>query len=117
MTSEVAGTKNVSPHNINAMHEEIEGTRGTWVDQWVGRPTSAQVMTSQFMSSSPASGSMLRASSPEPASDSVSPSLSLPLPLLLLCLFLSQKYKNVKNKNKEKEIEGTHQISSFNRYL
>ena len=37
------------------------------------RPTSAQVMMSQFVSLSPASGSVLTARSLEPASDSVSP--------------------------------------------
>ena len=52
--------------------------------------TSAQVIISWFVSSSPASGSMLTAQSPEPASDSVSPSLSAPS-LLMLCLSLSQK--------------------------
>ena len=45
------------------------------------RPTSVQVMTSQLMGSSPASGSVLTAYSLEPASDSVSPSLSAPSPL------------------------------------
>ena len=49
-------------------------------------PTSAQVMISQFASSSPASGSVLTAQSLEPASDSVSPSLC-PSPLML-CLSL-----------------------------
>ena len=48
---------------------------GTWVAQSVLRPTSAQVMISQFVSSSPASGSVLTARSLEPASGSVSPSL------------------------------------------
>ena len=42
-------------------------------------PTSAQVMISRFMGSSPVSVSVLMAQSLEPASDSVSPSLSLPL--------------------------------------
>ena len=58
--------------------------------QSVGRPTSAQVMISWFMSSSPASGSVLTAQSLEPASDSVSPSFSAPPPLVL-CLSLSLK--------------------------
>ena len=53
------------------------GARGA---QSVERPTSAQVTVSQFVSSSPASGSVPTARSPEPASDSVPPSLSLPLP-------------------------------------
>ena len=39
------------------------------------RPTSAQVVISRSVSSSPASGSVLTAQSLEPASDSVSPSL------------------------------------------
>ena len=56
--------------------------RGTWVAQSVERPTLAQVMISQFMSSSPmsspVSGSVLTAQNLEPASDSVS--LSPPLP-------------------------------------
>ena len=58
--------------------------------QSVERPTSAQVMISRFMGSSPASGSVLTAPSLESASDSVSPSLSAPPPLVL-CLFLSLK--------------------------
>ena len=48
---------------------------GTWVSQLVKRPTSAQVMISQFVSSSPASGSVLTAQSVQPALDSVSFSL------------------------------------------
>ena len=69
--------------------------RGTWMAQLVERPTSAQVMISQSVSSSPASGSMLtalslepRAWSLEPASDSVSPSAPPPL---MLCLSQSLK--------------------------
>ena len=62
--------------------------RGAWVARLVKRLTSAQVMISPFVSSSPASGSVLTARSLEPASDSVSPSLSAPPPLVL---FLSQK--------------------------
>ena len=63
---------------------------GAWVAWSVRRPTSAQVMISWSMSSSPASGSVLTAQSLEPVSDSVSPSLSPP-PLFMLCLSLSQK--------------------------
>ena len=48
----------------------------TWVAQLVKRPTSAQVMISQFTGSSPASGSLLTAQSLEPPSDPVSPSLA-----------------------------------------
>ena len=61
--------------------------------QSVEHPASAQVMISQFMSSSPASGSVLAAQSLDPASDSVSPSLSAP-PLLALFLALSLSLKN-----------------------
>ena len=45
-------------------------------------PTSAQVMISRFVSSSPASGSVLTAQGLEPASDFVSPSLYAPPPLV-----------------------------------
>ena len=58
-----------------------------WVAQSVERPTSAHVMTLQFVSSSPASGSVLTAQSLEPALDSVSPSLChFPAHALSLCL-------------------------------
>ena len=70
---------------------------GAWVAQSVGRPTSAQDMILQFVSSSPTSGSVLTARSLEPASDSVSASLSAPPPLTLcpsLSLFLSLSLKN-----------------------
>ena len=63
---------------------------GVWVAQLVKHLTSAQVMISQSVSSSPVSGSVLTAQSLEPASDYVSPSLAAP-PLLILCLSLSQK--------------------------
>ena len=53
-------------------------------------PTSAQVMISWSVSSSPASGSVLTAQSLEPVSDSVSPSLSDP-PQFMLCLCLKNK--------------------------
>ena len=61
---------------------------GTWVAQSVERLTSAQVMISRSVGSSPTSGSVLTAQSLEPASDSVSPSVSVPPPLML-CLSLS----------------------------
>ena len=63
--------------------------RGTWVAQLVKRPTSAQVMISQFVHLSPVSGSVLTAQSLEPASDSVSPSPSA-LPLFALSLSVCQ---------------------------
>ena len=56
--------------------------------QLIERPTSAPVMISQFVSSSPVLGSVLTAWSLEPALDSVSLPLSTP-PLLTLCVFLS----------------------------
>ena len=55
-------------------------SRDTWVAQSVKRLTSAQVVISWFVSSSPMSGSVLTAQSLGAASDPVSPSLSLPLP-------------------------------------
>ena len=53
--------------------------------QSVERLTSAQVMISRFMSSSPVLGSVLPAQSPEPASDFVSVSLC-PFPTSALSL-------------------------------
>ena len=50
---------------------------GAWVAQSVERLTSAEVMMSQFVSSSPVSGSVQTAQSLEPASDSVSFCLSI----------------------------------------
>ena len=67
---------------------------GAWVAQSVKRLTSAQVMISQFVSSSPTLGSVLTAQSLEPASDSVCPFLSLSFPCLCslsLARSLSQK--------------------------
>ena len=80
---------------VNRMNQEQFAfkkhlSRGAWVAQSVGRPTSAQVTISQSVSSSPAWGSGLMAQSLEPASDSVSPSLSAPPPFML-CLSLFQK--------------------------
>ena len=80
------------------------GNRGAWAAQSVKHPTSAQVMISPFVSSSPASGSVLTARNLEPALDSVCRSLSAPPPLcacspspslsLSLSLSLSQKQVN-----------------------
>ena len=67
-----------------------------WLAQLVKHATSAQVMISQSVGSSPVLGSVLTAQSLEPASDSVSPFLSAP-PLLMLCLSL----KNIKKKKKK----------------
>ena len=62
--------------------------QGGWVAQSVKLPTLAQVVISQFVSSSPMSGFVLTAWSLAPDLDSVSPSLSA-LPPLVLCLSLS----------------------------
>ena len=65
---------------------------GTCVAQSVEQPSSAQVMFSRFVSSSPTLGSVLTAWNLEPASESVSPSLSAPpslAPGLSLSLSLS----------------------------
>ena len=64
--------------------------------QLVEHLTSAQVMISWFVSSSPTSGSVLTAQSLEPASDYVSPPFSAP-PLLTLCVSLSIINKHLKN--------------------
>ena len=77
--------------------------RGAWVAQPVKRPTSAQVMISQFVSSSPLSGSGLTAQSLKPACFGVCVcvcvyvSLSAP-PLLALCLSLPLSL-SLKNKH------------------
>ena len=68
--------------------------------QSVKRPTSAQVMISRSVSSSPASGSVLTARSLEPASDSVSPSL-WPSPVHVLSLPVSKINKTFKKKKKK----------------
>ena len=66
---------------------------GTWVAQLIEPLTSAQVMISQFVGSSPRSGFVLTAQSLEPASESVSPSLSAS-PSLTLCFCLSKMNKH-----------------------
>ena len=58
--------------------------------QLVKHPASAQIVVSQFVSLSPAPGSVLTAQSLEAASDSVSPSVSAP-PLFALCVSLKNK--------------------------
>ena len=70
----------------------LEKRQGTWVAQLVARLTLAQVMISQSVGSSSASGSVLTARSLEPALDSVSPSLSASPPLTFcFSLFLKNK--------------------------
>ena len=72
--------------NFSLVNEFIFNKRvlfgGACVAQLVKHPTSAQVMISWFMGSSPMLGSVLTARSLELASDSVS--FSVP-PLLMLC--------------------------------
>ena len=67
--------------------------RGTWVIQSLKRPTSAQVMISQFVGLNPALGSALTAQSLKPASNSVPLSLC-PSPICTLCVSLSLKNKH-----------------------
>ena len=64
---------------------------GAWVATSVERLTSAQVMISLFVSSSPALSSVLTAQTLKPALDSVSPDLSGPPPLAL-CLSKIKKH-------------------------
>ena len=64
--------------------------RGAWVAQSVKCLTSAQIMISRFVGSSPMWGSVLTAQSLEPASDCVSLSLCSS-PAHALSLPLSQK--------------------------
>ena len=75
------------------LHKNV--TKCTCVAQSVKHLTSALVMISRLVSSSPAQGSVLTAQSLEPASDSVSPSLSVP-PLLILCLSVFLSKINIK---------------------
>ena len=66
--------------------------KSAWMAQSVECLTLAEVMISQFMGLSPASGSVRTAQSQEPVWDSVSPSFSAPPPLTLpLSLSLSKK--------------------------
>ena len=64
--------------------------RGAWVAQLAKRLISAQVMISQFVSSSPMVGSVLTALSLEPTLDAVSPSVC-PSPARAVSLCVSQK--------------------------
>ena len=85
---------------INKPKKKKEGW-GAWVAQLVKHLPSAQVMISQFVGLSPASGSVLTAQSLEPASDSVSPSLSLcssPAHALSLSLSPPEINENIKKK-------------------
>ena len=82
---------------------------GHWVAQSAKHLTLAQVMISQFVSSSPVVGSVLTAQSRGPALDTVSPSLSAPPPLTF-CLSLSKinkhyKIKKIKLKDTHRDLE------------
>ena len=85
-TSQRVGKYSVSPElccvsctNIHSlsltatqeMSTEVQRGQGAWVAQSVNRLSSTQVMLSQFVSSSPALGSVLTAWTLEPAVDSV----------------------------------------------
>ena len=70
------------------MTKRIVASRGAWVAQSAERLASAQIMISQSVSSSPASGFLLTAQSLEPALDSV-------------CMSLSQKETNIKKEKKK----------------
>ena len=63
------------------------------LDQLIKCPTSTQVMISRFVSSSPASGSVLTAQSLEPASDTVSSFLSVCPPSYSVSLCPSKMHK------------------------
>ena len=76
---------NTSPPNFAASNHQYWGARGA---RSVEHPTSAHVMISRFMGSSPASGSVLTAHRLEPALDSVSPCLSAPPPAHILSFSL-----------------------------
>ena len=86
----------VHPLQVPAQNCLLGGGGGggcAWVAQLAKCPTLAQVISSQLVGWNPASGSVLTAQSPEPASDSVSPSLPLSLPLPSRTLSLSLKNK------------------------
>ena len=74
---------------------------GAWVAQSVGRPTSAQVMISGFMSLSFVSGSVLTAWSLEFASDSMSLLSLCPSPVHALSLSVPKINKRWKKKLKK----------------
>ena len=95
-TSQTEGGQRQTPDQEHAWPPTVFTTGGRGGApggaQSVKHLASAQVLISQFMSSSPASGCVLTAQSLEPASDSVSLSLSLsPSSAYALSLSLSQK--------------------------
>ena len=80
---------------VSPEKKKIFQNRGTWVAQSVKCLTSAQVMISLFIGSSPVLGSVLTAQSLEPASDSVLLSLC-PSPAHALSLSVSKINKTLK---------------------
>ena len=66
-----------------SLRSRVTCPRGAWVALSVKRQTSAHVMVSQLVGSSPASGCVLTAQRLEPALNSVSASLSAPPALFL----------------------------------
>ena len=86
------------PANIFLVVKLTASPRGTWVAQWVKHPASAQVMISQFVSSSPAWGSCADSSEPGACFGlCVFPSLC-PFPAHAQCLSLNNK-QMLKNNN------------------
>ena len=84
------------PHTAPRVPGVIRSVSPAWVAQSVKNPTLAQVVISWFVSSSPASGSVLTAQNLEPASDSVSPSFSLcPSPVHAQSLSVSKINKSI----------------------
>ena len=79
---------------LDSKLDSLNFIRGAWVAQSVKRPTLAQIMISQLVSSSPMPGSVQTAQTLEPVLDSVSPSLC-PFPTHALSLSASQKWINV----------------------
>ena len=77
------------------LNSNTSSSWGAWMVQSVKHPTLAQVMISQFVSSSPMLGFVLAAQNLEPALVSVSPPLPLPLPCscsVSLCLSIINKH-------------------------
>ena len=88
--------------------------------QSVERPTLAQVMISRFVSSSPASGSVLTAQSLELALHSVSPSFSAPpSPMLARSLSKIKTLKKIEGGtiNKERQYKKWHYYSASSQPL
>ena len=83
-------SKTVLLYTKNSIAFKKNLSRGRLGGSVIKGPTSAQVMISRCMGSSPTLGTVLIAQSLEPASDSVSPSFSAPA-LLTLSLSVSQK--------------------------